>query len=225
MSCVETEQTETEANCNLLSPAVTLCTAIPSNRQISAAFIWEKPQYRRFIAAGNLQSTYTYSPHSEEYTASIWWRLYLHLFLFFLWKNKKSDLKRSCADFQKKTRSAVCVFPWLWGKFLKKINPYKCHQVLSGVGNYTFKNRNLELYTGVEFERRHWVALWRVEAPVFFKDWTSDICADFSIWLFISSPIVLKWKVVQSLDSPFLKGEIHNTIHPLRAHNIQEWII
>lgn len=36
LECPACEATQTEANCNLLSLAVTLCTAIPSNRQISA---------------------------------------------------------------------------------------------------------------------------------------------------------------------------------------------
>lgn len=55
----------TEANCNLLSLAVTLCTAIPSNRHISAPFIWEKPHYRRFIAGENF-----HNPHLKKY--AVW---------------------------------------------------------------------------------------------------------------------------------------------------------
>lgn len=151
--CVQTEQTEREANCNLLYLPVTLCTAILSHRQISAPFIWEK-FHREFSTI-----------HILKYSAAwVCWVFLMHfscpLSVSFFSIGKSEVLKwiKGEMPWFSQSWSAVCVL-WPWREVFKVWEniPWWCHQGLSWVrlGNYTFKIETLS-YMGVEFEwHRH----------------------------------------------------------------------
>lgn len=100
-ACVQSEETQTEANWNLLSLAVTLCPAVPSDRQKSAVFIWEKPQYPHFITGDNFFCVKKYAVWLSEDTRQFFFPVLFMPFICIYRKIKRwTALYRSFTTFK-----------------------------------------------------------------------------------------------------------------------------